>query len=385
MNSNYISMLKRPLVSLVLGVIVSAGCWAQQDSEAGAVTRRRSGERREAVSDNPGVTDRMQQFYAESPLSDADRDWMRVIYRQLDLTKDANTPLYFPEEPVDGQESLFRIIMRLLAEDRLAAYEYLDGREVFTDQYRLKVRDMLDRYHIYYSEAKGSNEKHPRFEIEESDVPTNEVLSYFIVERWEFDKRNNRVTTKIDAICPVLHRAGDFGGEAVKYPMFWIKFSDLRPFLSTQNIFLNDYNNLPTCTYDDFFQLGLYDGEIYKTRNLRNRSMAQLYPDPEDMKRAQDSIQKSLEDFDKKLWVPSMKELADAREAREKAAAENDSTAVEKKSEKKTASRVVRSKRGNSEKTATSKPVRARKAKATKPKSSGASSSAGRSVRNRRR
>lgn len=387
---------KKYILALLAVVAIGSVAVAQDDagSSSSTVTRRGPNARRGGDNDRtPGVTDRMQQFFEAGDVGDADREWMRVIYRSLDLTDEANTPLYFPEEPIDGQESLFRIIMRLLADGKLRAYEYLDGREIFSDAYQLKVRDMLDRFHVYYSEAKGSTEKNPRFTIEESDVPANEVLSYYIVERWEFDRRNNRMKSTIEAICPVLHRAGDFGGEAMKYPMFWVKFDDLRPFLSTQNIFLSDQNNLPTCTYDDYFQLGLYKGEIYKTRNLRNRSMAQLYPDPEQMKNAQDSIQRSLDDFEKKLWVPSLDELAAQREAAAKkaeleaAAANGDDvdTAEQSDAPKKTAVTSSRSKRGTS--SAKAKPAKTKQQKVKKPKStsSGSSGSAARSVRNRRK
>ena len=137
----------------------------------------------------------------------------------------------------------------------------------------------------------------------ESDVPTNEVLSYYLLERWELDKRTNRMRTTVDAICPVLHRAGDFGGEAVKYPMFWLKMDKLRPYLAQQSIFIDDDNNLASYTYDDFFTLGLYEGDIYKTRNLRNLSMMQMYPDPDDLRHAQDSIQNYLTNYEKKMWV----------------------------------------------------------------------------------
>ncbi|MDE6324939.1 MAG: gliding motility protein GldN, partial [Duncaniella sp.] len=266
----------------------------EQSSSSGSVVRRRGDSDRGKAASATGVTQRMQSFYEDEPVSDSELQWMRVMYRQLDLTKDANGALYFPDEPVDGQENLFRIIMRLLANDELAAYEYLDGREVFSDNYRIKVRDMLDRFHILYTDAKGSTEKRPKFDLEEADVPAAEVLTYYIIEKWEFDKRSNRMRTRIEAVCPVLHRSGDFGGEAVRYPMFWVKYDELRPHLSTQNIFTDDDNNLATCTYDDYFQLGLYDGEIYKTRNLKNKSLMQLHPDPEEMKHAQDSIQNRL-------------------------------------------------------------------------------------------
>ncbi len=80
--------------------------------------------------------------------------------------------------------------------------EYLDGREIFTEQYQVKARDVLDRFHIPYTEGRGSTERNPRFEIDENDVPTNEVLSYFVIERWEFDTRQNRLRPVVEAICP---------------------------------------------------------------------------------------------------------------------------------------------------------------------------------------
>lgn len=284
----------------------------QRQSSSSLIRRGGNDRKRDKDAQNgPQVTDRMQQHYEADgkSITDADRQWMRVIYRELDLDKEKNAPLYFPEDVIDGQENLFRIIMRLLANNQLAAYEYLDGREVFTDQYRLKVGDLLDRFHIISTPAKGSTEKNPRYVIDEADVPTNEVLSYYIIERWEFDSRTNRMKTIVEAICPVLHRSGDFGGEAVKYPMFWVKYNDLRPWLANQTIFTSDDNNLPTCNYDDYFRLTMYEGDIYKTRNLRNRSMMQLYPDPDDLARAQDSIQKRLTSFEDKLWVPDREEV----------------------------------------------------------------------------
>ena len=321
-----LSSIIRPLAAIALIAAATVPVIAQQQSQSSAIVRRGNTDRvrpgQKNTDDNtPQVTDRMQAHYddAGKTITDADRQWMRVIYRQLDLDRDKNAALYFPEEVVDGQENLFRIIMRLLANNQIAAYEYLDGREVFNDKYRLNVGDMLERFHIISTAAKGSTAKNPRYTIDESDVPTNEVLSYYVIERWVFDTRNNRMRTIVEAICPVLHRSGDFGGEAVKYPMFWVKYSDLRPWLAQQTIFTSDDNNLPTCTYDDFFNLTMYEGDIYKTRNLKNRSMMQLYPDPDAMKQAQDSIQKRLDTFEDKLWVPDREDVIAANGKNEKA------------------------------------------------------------------
>lgn len=374
----------RNIILAFLIAAVAGGAAAAQDDGNGV--RRRSGSERTRPGQQgqgPELSSRVQNLYDEdsnSSISDADVQWMRVIYRSIDLDKDKNAALYFPEEPIEGQENLFRIIMRLMANNQLPAYEYLDGREVFTDQYRVKVRDMLDRFHILYADAKGSTEKNPRFVIEESDVPSNEVLSYYVIERWQFDTRHNRLRPHIEAICPVLHRAGDFGGEAVRYPMFWIRFNDIRPWLTQQTIFVDDDNNMPTCTYDDFFTLAMYDGEIYKTRNLKNRSLMQIYPNEDERRLAQDSIQARLDSFENKLWVPSREEVIAAREARE--AAERGDTSTVAASDDNKPARASRSTRRSGKKPA----ARQTKVKQKKPKQSGASSSsnAARSVRRRK-
>lgn len=373
--------VKRYILAIAALLVLAGTAVAQNDSST--ATLRRGGQKERAKNQSaPKVTKRMENRMETTEPSDADLAWMRVLYRELDLRKEANAPLYFPEEPVEGQESMFRLLMRLLADGQLTAYEYLDGREVFTDQYKVKVKDMLDRFHIYYKEAKGSSEKNPKFEIHESDVPATEVLSYYIIERWEFDKRTNKLKSKIEAICPVLHRSDDWGTEAVRYPMFWVKYSDLRPYLTGQTVFTSDANNLATHTYDDFFQLGLYDGEIYKTRNLRNKSMMQLYPDPEERKHAQDSIQSRLDNFGKDLWVPGLEELEAMRAKKEALKEGNDSVSGESAVKEKApvAERKITTKRGSKESAA--KPSKVKKAKAAK---SSGSSSATRSVRNKRR
>ena len=314
--------LKYILASVLLMGIAMPCALAQDES---GVVRRRTPGGRNTEKDETGMTERMKAFYEEQEQSDANVEWMRVIYRSIDLTDATNMALYYPELPNEDGQNLFFIIMRLLADGKIPAYEYLDGRELFTEQYRINVSEMLDRFHVLYTEAKGSTERNPRFTIEESDVPANEVLSYYIIERMEFDRLEGKMKKKVTAICPVLHRTDDFGGDAVRYPMFWVKMDDIRPYISQQYVFTDNDNNLARYNLEDFFVMGMYKGSIYKTKNLRNLSMVQMFPDPEDLKRAQDSIENRLESFDRNLWIPSREELQAIAEAREAAA---DSTAL---------------------------------------------------------
>jgi len=370
----------RKIVSFTL-LLCCFGIMAQV--ETGGTVRRGSPKDKKKTEKKVGVTDRMQAFYEDKSPHDADLSYMREIYRELDLTKKENAPLYYPEDVIDGRENLLRVILGAVVDGRIPAYEYLDGREIFTDQYKVKVGEMLDRFGIYYKEAKGSTAKNPRYEIEEADMPTSQVLNYYIIEKWEFDRRSNRMKTRVEAICPVLTRMGDFGGEA-KYPMFWVRFDQLRPFLAHQYVFVSDDNNIPQYSLDDYFNLGLYDGEIYKTRNLRNLSMAQMYPDEDARKHAQDSIDKHLKSYGKDLWVPSREEYLAKRERDEaaaKALAEGDS--IPGRTVVAEATTVKKSSARSRKRSSTAR--KAKKPKVSSSSSKQPNSSATKSVRRRRK
>ena len=330
------------------------------------------------------VSDRLQARFETKKASDSDLQWQRIIYRSLDLNKAENMPLYYPEEPGADGMNLFFIIMKNLANNTLSAYEYLDGREMFTEEYQVKVSDLFDRFHILYDKAKGSTEKNPKYTVENADIPANEVLSYYILEKYEFNRLNSKVTRKVDAICPVLHRTDDFGGEAIKYPMFWVKMADLRPYLVNQYVFTDNDNNLLKTNLDDYFACNSYKGEIYKYKNLRNLSMMQMYPDEAKRKHAQDSIENRLASFDANIWVPTREELQEMAAKRDSIEAAKKPQEVKvAKSENKRTSTTVRSTRATKASSSSSSKTTVKKAepKVKTQKAKAPSSSATRSVR----
>lgn len=235
-------------------------------------------------------------FPAQVPIAE-DVVWRRDIYRQLDLTQDANACLYYPVEAVGSQVNLFTYIFKLMMTGNIKAYEYrLDGNEVFTDDAQVKLKAFLDNYHIFYERTdKG-------IYIDNSDIPSREVTAYYIKESVYFDRRSATFHTKVLALCPIMKREDDFGDAATAYPLFWVKYEDLAPFLVKQTIMTSNLNNAAVMSMDDYFAKNLYRGKIYKTNNLLGKTLAQYCTTDSALAKEQRRIEQELTAFEQSLW-----------------------------------------------------------------------------------
>lgn len=235
--------------------------------------------------------------------------WRRDIYREIDLIKDENAGLYYPVEPQGKQVNLFTYIFKLAQNGYIPVYEYpTDGSDVFTDEAKVQMKTILDNYHIFYEEQDG------KLKVDNSDIPSAEVKKYYLKESAYYDQANSSFHVKVLALCPVMMREDDFGGEATQYPLFWVKYSDLEPFLTRQTVMPSSLNNAATMSMDDYFTLNMYRGKIYKTNNAQGKTLMQLCDgDTTKLSAEQKRIEKELEAFRKNIFGdPEKKDSLDS-------------------------------------------------------------------------
>ncbi len=160
---------------------------------------------------------------------DEDVVWRRDIYRELDLNRwMPMLRLYYPVEPKGNQMNLFTTIFRLMMTGKITVFQYrMDGNESFAAADRVDPKSFLDNYHIYYEKQANG-----RIKLDNSDIPSREVKSYYIKESSFFDQRSATFHTKVLALCPIMTREDDFGDGGTKYPLFWVKYDDLAPYLT---------------------------------------------------------------------------------------------------------------------------------------------------------
>ena len=263
---------------------------------------QRNNQQQAPKSNANNITTRAKIGFPTTAAMSEDVVWRRDIYREMSLEDDANAGLYYPVEPVGTQMNLFTYLFKLMMTGNIKAYEYrLDGNENFEDSARVKPLTFLDNYHIYYERNNG------KVRIDNSDIPSSEVKGYYIKESAYYDQGTATFHRKVIALCPIMMREDDFGDGASKYPLFWVKYDDVAPFLSKQTIMTSNINNAATMSIDDFFTMNRYQGKIYKTTNMLGRTLAQYCPDDSTMAKEQMRIEQELLDFEKNIFGDQVK------------------------------------------------------------------------------
>lgn len=265
-------------------------------AEAQPAARRRQQQRQNAQNAQT-LTTRAQISYPVAAKMSEDVVWRRDIYREIILEEDANAPLYYPVEPVGSQMNLFTYLFKLMMRGSINAYEYrLDGNEVFTDSAQVNRKAFLDNYHIYYERNNRG------IRIDDSDIPSAEVKSYYVKESAYYDQASATFHIRPIAMCPILWRTDDFGDGEQKYPLFWVEYDDVAPYLSKQVIMTSNLNNAATMSMDDYFTQNRYKGKIYKTTNMLGRTLAQYCPTDSALAKEQKRIENELAAFEKNIW-----------------------------------------------------------------------------------
>lgn len=352
--------------------------------------QRRAQKEQEQETQANGVSIRAKN-YADQQVKDTETaPWRRVIYRQLSIDSLANAPIFRPVRPSGQLQSLFSLLFKRFNGGSITVYEYEDlGYENLTPERQLRFEDFLDRFGIVYDKD-PSQTGNRAFKILPVDIPTQSIRSYYVKEEYYYDVKTSDVSSQIVAICPVMDDEISMEG-SVRIPLFWVKYSDVQPYLSQQPVMLSTKNNATTATMDDFFSLNLYRGQISMTLGGETAELNSEMSDSTAMAARQafsSQIEGELQQFEESLYgteytssEASDSDLQEERDGKDDseldtARARRSQELREGKSQRKSAKATKAKKKSRSTKKTTPKATKAEQPKQSK-------STTTRSVRNR--
>jgi len=209
------------------------------------------------------------------------------------------------------------------------------------------MKGILDNYSIYYTEEGG------KVKVDNSDIPSAQVKMYYLKECAYYNQANATFHIKPIAFCPVMVSDDDFG-DNTKYPLFWVKYSDVEPYLSRQSIKISDINDAAQMNLDDYFTMNKYKGKIYKTANRLGKTLAQIAgEDSTKYSAEQRRIEAELEAFRQNIFGDPAR-----RDSLDSIAAADPKAAKAAREPKKKRERGSRSERATSSSSGGSQPAR---------------------------
>ncbi len=235
------------------------------------------------------ITLRQQNFPTDLPTEDENIEWQRDIYREVNLTEDENAGLYCPLEPAENQKGLFTKVFSLAVSKMIPVYRYnIDGNEVFNESSKMNIEDILVNHHISYHEEDG------HVIVDVNDIPSTEVMAYYIKEGVFYDLTNSKFKIRVKALCPILIEDDEFTGGPTRYPLFWVRYKDLEPYLKNITIIPDYRNRAKVMSMADYFTRNLYKGDIYKVSNALGRTLRQMVDSDSALKVVQQRIENDI-------------------------------------------------------------------------------------------
>ena len=236
-----------------------------------------------------------------SHLREADVMWSKRIWRNIDLRKKMNHPLYFPTTPIGDRASLVHIILAEIKSGTVNAYDAdVPGA---TDMTVKITQADIDRK-MGASTDTISVETAPGIFSDQviiDEQAPEDVKEIQVMEEWFFDKKHSRMDVRILGLMLIRNSLNTELGEYQRHRVCWIYYPDFRNTFANHEIF-NPNNDAHRISFDDFFMQRRFSSTIIAESNVYDNRQINDYETGKDALIEADEIKEYIFNFEHDLW-----------------------------------------------------------------------------------
>lgn len=245
----------KKLVSLIItGLVLVASISAQYESNSVTYYEEDHKYNKRAV--------KQREVVEPCFIREADVKYLRRIHRIIDVRQKLNHCLTWKKNP------FAQVLWDNVTNGNLVAYKNddLSDTAFFSVEEVIKLVSGIEQVEVLDTNSDPSD---PEFIIVEKprEFYSDELKQFRLMEDWIFDYQRSVFEPRIIAMAPYF-KAWLTGGQrdVNAYPIFWVNMDKFRKILVNSELF-NRQNDAARLTYDDFFQMRLFDSYVIEESN----------------------------------------------------------------------------------------------------------------------
>ena len=136
--------------------------------------------------------------------------------------------------------------------------------------------------------------------ITEQSKP-EEVKQILVYEEWYFDKKLSKLDVRIIGLMPYWMGYDVDAGRALRKPLFWIRYEDIRDALAKNEVFMAN-NDAQRISFDDLFMQRRFGSVIFGESNVFDDRQINEYTVGKATLFEAERIKNNLLNFEHDLW-----------------------------------------------------------------------------------
>ncbi|MES2616872.1 MAG: gliding motility protein GldN [Bacteroidota bacterium] len=278
--------MKKIILSLVIVCLTGFSANAQVNYSDFITSGEHTSYKKVAVRERPVI--------AYPYLREADVKFSRRVIRCIDTRQKMNKQLEWPRQPLN------KMLYEMTVKGDFVAYR-TDSLLSFYNTEDFVVRGGYETPIWIQDDPTDASIGHDS--IIKIPYDYNNIHKYWIMEDWIFDYKHSVFKPRIIALAPVFQRVVG-GVKTGDDALCWLAMDQLRPTLANTEMF-NRYNDAARLSYDDFFQMRIFDSYIVYESNNFDLTINRFTEYSDDGVKAlikSDEIKNDLFIFEHDLW-----------------------------------------------------------------------------------
>jgi gliding motility associated protien GldN len=235
-------------------------------------------------------------------LREADVMWSKRIWQVIDLKQKINHTLYFPIDELENRKSLFDVIrIGLIDQGSITAYGTGPTQEDDEFRYPLgqaELDSMMNPVVIRTRQNLDTGEPEEVRSVE--SLRASDVVQYKLKEDWIFDKQRSERYVRIIGIAPIVNKYSESGEVKGQKELFWLYYPECRYIFNNYDVF-NTHNGAQQMTFDQLFQMRMFQGMVVKEDNVYNRGVTPTWQGVDALMES-DRVKNDLFTLEHDLW-----------------------------------------------------------------------------------